>query len=72
MPSVEQYRRGLLTRLQAAHVLLFQNGQVTRPPLDARRDAGDWTRRLVPVPAPSTVTAVVERYLRLRTRAGIS
>lgn len=70
-PSVEQYRRGTLTRLQAAHVLLFHNGQVTRPPLDARRDAGDWTRRLVPVPAPPAVTAVVERYLRLRLEANL-
>ena len=70
-PSVEQYRRGMLTRLQAAHVLLFHNGQVTRPPLDARRGAGDWTRRLVPVPAPPAVTAVVERYLRLRLEANL-
>jgi len=71
VPAVEQYRRGMLTRLQAAHVLLFHNGQVTEPPLDARRDAGDWTRRLVPVPAPPAVTAVVERYLRLRLEANL-
>jgi len=69
--SVENRRRGLLTRLQGAHVLLFHTGRVTQPPLDGHRNAGDWTQRLVPVPAPPAVTAVVDRYLRLRLEANL-
>ncbi len=69
--SVEQRRRWMLTRLQGAHMLLFHTGRVTRPPSDARHDAGDWTQHLVPVPAPPAVAAVVDRYLRLRLEANL-
>lgn len=54
-----------ITRLNAAHTLLFQIGQVDQPPA-GRVDAGTWVDHLVPDISPPRIHAVVERYLRLR------
>lgn len=66
-----QYRATALQRLHAAHVLLFNIGQVDLPPRAGRRDAGTWTDRLAPADAPPAITTVVERYLRLQLEANL-
>ena len=59
-----------ITRLNAAHVLLFQIGQVAQPPA-GRVDAGTWVDHLVPEIGPPKVQAVVKRYLLLRLDASL-
>jgi hypothetical protein len=50
------------------HVLLFNLGQVDRPPT-GRVTAGSWVNQLAPPCAPSKIRAVIERYLRLHLDA---
>ena len=59
-----------ITRLHAAHVLLFHIGQVDRPPT-GRVDAGTWVQQLTPPGTPPRIRAVVERYLRLHLDANL-
>jgi integrase len=59
-----------IARLHAAHVLLFNIGQVPEPPT-GRVDAGTWVDRLAPEFAPPKVRAVLERYLRLHLQANL-
>ncbi len=66
-----QYRATALQRLQAAHVLLFNIGQIDLPPRAGRRDAGTWTDHLVAADAPPRIAAVIERYLRLQLEANL-
>jgi integrase len=59
-----------IARLHAAHVLLFNIGQVQEPPA-GRIDAGTWVDRLAPECAPPKIRGVVERYLRLHLQANL-
>jgi integrase len=59
-----------IARLHAAHVLLFNIGQVQETPT-GRVDAGTWVDRLAPEFAPPKVRAVLERYLRLHLQANL-
>jgi len=68
--SPTQYGATAFTRLHAAHVLLFQIGQVNLPPT-GRRNRGSWTDRMVTTPAPPPIRAVVERYLQLKLQANL-
>ena len=66
-----QHRATALQRLHAAHVLLFNIGQIDLPPRAGRRDAGNWTDRLVAADAPPAIATVIERYLRLQLEANL-
>jgi integrase len=65
-----QYCSTALSRLHATHVVLFDIGQVDLTP-PGRRDKGTWADRMVPVPAPPRIAAVVERYLCLKLEANL-
>ena len=56
------------SRLHTAQVLLFNTGQIDRPPAN-RVDAGTWTDRMAPAGAPPRIAAVIDRYLRLHLEA---
>ncbi len=58
------------TRLHAAHVLMFNTGQIDRPPA-GRVDAGNWTDRMAPDGAPPRIAAVIDRYLNLHLQANL-
>jgi len=58
------------SRLHAAQVLLFNTGQIDRPPA-SRVDAGTWTDRMTPPGAPPRIAAVIERFLRLHLEANL-
>jgi site-specific recombinase XerD len=64
------YLRSAIARLHAPHVLLFDLGQVDRPPT-RRVTAGSWVDRLGPPGAPPKMRAVIERYLCLRLNANL-
>jgi len=64
------YLRSAIARLHAVHVLLFDLGQVDRPPT-GRVTAGSWVDRLAPPGAPPKIRAVIERYLRLHLDANL-
>jgi hypothetical protein len=68
--SSKAYFATAIARLHAAHVLLFNIGQVEEPPA-GRADAGSWVDRLAPEFAPPRVRTVLERYLRLHLQANI-
>src|SRR5918996_2489709 len=64
------YLRSAIARLHAVHVLLFDLGQVDRPPT-GRVTAGSWVDRLAPPGAPPKIRGVIERYLRLHLDANL-
>lgn len=64
------YLRTAIARLHAAHVLLFDLGQLDRPPV-GRVDAGSWVDNLALPDAPPKIRAVTERYLRLHLDANL-
>ena len=64
------YLRSAIARLHAVHVLLFDLGQVDRPPT-GRVTAGSWVDRLAPPGAPPKIRAVIERCLRLHLNANL-
>lgn len=68
--SSKTYFATAIARLHAAHVLLFNIGQVDKPPT-GRTDAGTWVDRLAPELAPPKIRAVVERYLQLHLQANL-
>jgi hypothetical protein len=59
-----------IARLHAAHVLLFNIGQVQEPPT-GRIGAGTWVDRLAPECTPPKIRGVLERYLRLHLQANL-
>jgi integrase len=63
--------RGQLARLHAVHVLLFNTGQVSQPPLPGTQHAASWADELMPGPGAAAVRLTAERYLRLRLDAGL-
>jgi integrase len=71
-PSVtaNAYLRSAIARLHAAHVLLFDLGQLDRPPT-GRVATETWVDHLAPETAPSKIRAVIERYLRLHLDANL-
>ena len=64
------YLRSAIARLHAAHVLLFDLGQLDRPPT-GRVSAGSWVDQLAPSDAQPKIRAVIERYLRLHLDANL-
>jgi hypothetical protein len=68
--TADGYLRSAIARLHAVHVLLFDLGQVDRPPT-GRATAGSWVDRLAPPGAPPKIRAVIERYLRLHLDANL-
>jgi integrase len=64
------YLRSAIARLHAAHVLLFDLGQLDRPPT-GRVSAGSWVDQLAPPDAQPKIRAVIERYLRLHLDANL-
>ena len=68
--AADGYLRSAIARLHAVHVLLFDLGQVDRPPT-GRVTAGSWVDRLAPPGAPPKIRAVIERYLRLHLDANL-
>ncbi len=64
------YLRSAIARLHAVHVLLFDLGQLDRPPT-GRVTAGSWADQLAPPEAPPKIRAVIERYLRLHLDANL-
>ena len=68
--SAKGYFATAIARLHAAHVLLFNIGQVPDPPT-GRIDAGTWADRLAPECAPPKIRAVFDHYLRLHLQANL-
>ena len=68
--TADGYLRSAIARLHAVHVLLFDLGQVDRPPT-GRVGAGSWVDHLAPPDAPPKIRAVIERYLRLHLDANL-
>jgi hypothetical protein len=68
--TADGYLRSAIARLHAVHVLLFDLGQVDRPPT-GRVTAGSWVDRLSPPGAPPKIRGVIERYLRLHLDANL-
>jgi hypothetical protein len=68
--TADGYLRSAIPRLHAVHVLLFDLGQVDRPPT-GRVTAGSWVDRLSPPGAPPKIRGVIERYLRLHLDANL-
>ncbi len=66
--TAKGYLRTAIARLHAVHVLLFDLGQLDRPPT-GRVTAGSWMDNLAPAEAPPKIRAVLERYLRLHLDA---
>ncbi len=64
------YLRSAIARLHAVHVLLFDLGQLDRPPT-GRVGTGTWVDQLAPPGAPPKIRAVIERYLRLHLDANL-
>ena len=64
------YLRSAIARLHAVHVLLFDLGQLDRPPT-GRVTAGTWVDQLAPPDAPPKIRNVIERYLRLHLDANL-
>ena len=64
------YRRSTIARLHAVHVLLFDLGQLDRPPT-GRVTARTWVDQLAPPDAPPKIRNVIERYLRLHLDANL-
>jgi integrase len=68
--TADGYLRSAIARVHAVHVLLFDLGQVDRPPT-GRVTAGSWMNQLAPPEAPPKIRAVIERYLRLHLHANL-
>ena len=68
--TADSYLRSAIARLHAVHVLLFDLGQLDRPPT-GRVTAGSWIDQLAPPDAPPKIRAVIERYLRLHLDANL-
>jgi len=68
--TADGYLRSAIARLHAVHVLLFDLGQLDRPPT-GRVTAGTWVSQLAPEVAPAKIRAVLERYLRLHLDANL-
>lgn len=68
--TAKTYSATAIARLHVAHVLLFEVGQVNRPPT-GRSNAGTWVDQLAPASAPPRIRAVIERYLRLHLDANL-
>ena len=66
----DTYLHSAIARLHAVHVLLFNVGQVSEPPI-GRINAGSWVEHLAPDFAPPKIRAVLERYLRLHLQANL-
>ena len=66
----DTYLHSANARLHAAHVLLFNIGQVDQAP-KGHAYAGSWMDHLAPDIAPPKVRAVIERYLRLHLHANL-
>jgi integrase len=64
-----RFTRTQLARLHAVHVLLFNIGQVSQPPLIGSRPRAGWADDLMPVQCPAAIRQTAERYLRLRLEA---
>ena len=64
-----RYARTQLARLHAVHVLLFNIGQVSQPPLPGTRQRASWADDLIPEPCAAAIRQTAERYLRLRLDA---
>ena len=68
--TADGYLRSAIPRLHAVHVLLFDLGQLDRPPT-GRVTAGSWVDHLAPPDAPPKIRTVIERYLRLHLDANL-
>ncbi len=64
-----RFTRTQLARLHAVHVLLFNIGQVSQPPLIGSRHRAGWADNLLPEPCAPAIRHTAERYLRLRLDA---
>lgn len=65
----ERFARAHLAKVHCLHVLLFNIGQVTEPPIVGTRRRKSWEENLLPEPCPPRIRAVVERYLSTRLEA---
>ncbi|MEV8133523.1 tyrosine-type recombinase/integrase [Pseudarthrobacter oxydans] len=65
----ERFTRAHLAKVHCLHVLLFNIGQVTRPPTSGTRRRKSWEENLLPEPCPPRIRAVIERYLSTRLEA---
>jgi len=62
--------RSAIARMHAVHVLLFDLGQLDRPPT-GRVAAQTWVDHLAPQLTPPNIRTVIERYLRLHLDANL-
>ncbi len=65
----ERFIRAHLAKVHCLHVLLYNIGQVTAPPLTGTRRRESWEENLFPEACPPRIRAVVERYLLTRLEA---
>ena len=65
----ERYARLHLANVHTVHVLLFNIGQTSEPPLIGTMPRATWRDQLLPEESPPSIRAVVERYLRQRLDA---
>ena len=63
------YVRGQLARLHAVHVLLFNTGQVSQPPLTGTQPAASWADDLMPEPCPAAIRQTAKRTCGCRLDA---
>jgi integrase len=64
------YFRTALARIHAAHVLLFDVGQVNSP-APGRIDQTNWADNILPAGVPPKILAVVDRYVHLHLDANL-
>ena len=64
------YFNTAIARIHAAHVLLFNIGQINTPAA-GRIDACNWGDKILPNDVPPKIRVVVERYVRLHLDANI-
>ncbi|BCW77868.1 tyrosine-type recombinase/integrase [Arthrobacter sp. NicSoilB11] len=65
----ERFTRAHLAKVHCLHVLLFNIGQVTSPPISGTRRRKSWEENLLPETCPPRIRTVVERYLLTRLEA---
>lgn len=65
----ERFARAHLAKVHCLHVLLFNIGQVSEPPIAGTSRRKSWEENLLPEPCPPLIRAVVERYLLTRLEA---
>ncbi len=68
--TANTYLRSAIARMHAVHVLLFDLGQLDRPPT-GRVAAQTWVDHLAPQLTPPKIRTVIERYLRLHLDANL-